>query len=92
MEGRRSRMVGAGVGAELWEEKGLEGLAPPAVPESQAGYVWRAVASLGLSSHRRVGGPAPPLRPSPASEAAERQWLRVSYSPGASGETGPILH
>lgn len=29
MEGRRSRMVGAGVGAELWEEKGLEGLAPP---------------------------------------------------------------
>lgn len=89
MEGRRSRTVGAGVGAELWEE-GLEGLAPPAVPESQAGYVWRAIAFPGLSSHRRVGGPAPPLHPS-ASEAAERQWLRVSYSPGASGVTGPIL-
>ena len=29
MEGRRPRTVGAGVGAELWEEGMLEGLAPP---------------------------------------------------------------
>ena len=82
MEGRSSRTVGAGVGAELWEE-GLEGLAPPAVRSlrpalcggpspsrasvpTAASVAQRPLFALLLLRRRRDSGSGSAIPPAPA--------------------------